>query len=611
MAPDTNDTVELAKSGVADAPILGTTLEARAGRGSVDVEKIAALTNSDSFGTNDTGDDMPTEEELHVLRRVSGKINWAAYTIAFCELCERFSYYGSAVLYTNFIQWPLPDGHPTGADPASDGQPGALGKGQQAAVSLGLVNQFFAYLTPLLGAYLADAHFGRYKVVHMAIVIAIVAHVILTVASIPSVLTNPDGAFGAYIIGMLTLCLGTGFFKANISPLLAEQNQDTHMRVEVRNGERVIVDPAITNSRIFLYFYFAINIGSLSGQIAMVYVEKFVGFWLAFLLPTILFFIAPVVLFFNRKTYRLTPPTGSVVSKAVHMILYAMKGKWFKPSTFSWDVARPSNTPLDQRPVWMTYDDAWVDEVRRGLKACKVFLFLPIFHLAYNQMTGNLVSQAATMQLNGVPNDVIQNLNPISIVIMIPIMDHVIYPGLRRVGFNFTPIKRMTVGFFFGAAAMAAAAVMQQYIYWMSPCGYFATGSDCAGAPINVWAQCVPYIFIGLSEIFTNVTSLEYAYSKAPENMKSLVMSINLFMSAFASAVGQAWVPLSTDPLLVWNYVSIAIIALFGGVGIWLCFHNLDKEEDKWNSIAKSAYRGKALGGEEIPEDVVRRRSKA
>jgi POT family proton-dependent oligopeptide transporter len=445
----------------------------------------------------------------------------------------------------------------------------------------------------------------------MAIVIAIVAHVILTVASIPSVLTNPDGAFGAYIIGMLTLCLGTGFFKANISPLLAEQNQDTHMRVEVRNGERVIVDPAITNSRIFLYFYFAINIGSLSGQIAMVYVEKFVGFWLAFLLPTILFFIAPVVLFFNRKTYRLTPPTGSVVSKAVHMILYAMKGKWFKPSTFSWDVARPSNTPLDQRPVWMTYDDAWVDEVRRGLKACKVFLFLPIFHLAYNQMTGNLVSQAATMQLNGVPNDVIQNLNPISIVIMIPIMDHVIYPGLRRVGFNFTPIKRMTVGFFFGAAAMAAAAVMQQYIYWMSPCGYFATGSDCAGAPINVWAQCVPYIFIGLSEIFTNVTSLEYAYSKAPENMKSLVMSINLFMSAFASAVGQAWVPLSTDPLLVWNYVSIAIIALFGGVGIWLCFHNLDKEEDKWNSIAKSAYRGKALGGEEIPEDVVRRRSKA
>ena len=44
---------------------------------------------------------------------------------------------------------------------------------------------------------------------------------------------------------------GTGFFKANISPLLAEQNTDRRMRVEtLPTGERVIVDPAVTNSRI-------------------------------------------------------------------------------------------------------------------------------------------------------------------------------------------------------------------------------------------------------------------------------------------------------------------------------------------------------------------------
>ena len=68
----------------------------------------------------------------------------------------------------------------------------------------------------------------------------------------------------------MTLCVGTGFFKANVSPLLAEQNEDNRMRVEVQNGERVIVDPAITNTRIFLYFYLCINIGSLTGQIGMV-----------------------------------------------------------------------------------------------------------------------------------------------------------------------------------------------------------------------------------------------------------------------------------------------------------------------------------------------------
>lgn len=40
----------------------------------------------------------PTEEELRTLRRVSGKIPWQIFTIAFVELCERFGYYGCQVL---------------------------------------------------------------------------------------------------------------------------------------------------------------------------------------------------------------------------------------------------------------------------------------------------------------------------------------------------------------------------------------------------------------------------------------------------------------------------------------------------------------------------------
>jgi hypothetical protein len=36
------------------------------------------------------------------------------------------------------------------------------------------------------------------------------------------------------------------------------------------SGERVLVDPTVTTSRIFLYFYLCINIGSLVGQIGMV-----------------------------------------------------------------------------------------------------------------------------------------------------------------------------------------------------------------------------------------------------------------------------------------------------------------------------------------------------
>ncbi|KAK1767508.1 POT family-domain-containing protein [Phialemonium atrogriseum] len=586
------DTDAIVQSGLVDPEHKG--LAHNEARGSMDVRKSLQAPAHDFASTDDDDNswpDKPTEEELHTLRRVSGKIKWNVYTIAFVELCERFSYYGSAVLYTNFVNHPLPDGSNTGATGNSSQRvPGALGMGPKAAQGISLFNQFFAYLMPLFGAWIADARLGRFWTIHIAIGISTIAHVILVAASSPGVIVKPDASFAAFIIGLLTLCVGTGFFKANVSPLLAEQNDDTRMRVEERNGERVIVDPAVTNTRIFLYFYFCINIGSMAGQIGMVWVEKYLGFWVAFLIPTGMFLLAPLVLWSQKKNYRLTPPTGSLLSKFLRMFMFVQKRcPLFK---LDWELAKPSNVPVAERPSWMTYDDAWVDEVRRGLMACKVFLFLPIFFLSYNQMTGNLTIQASTMELHGVPNDIIQNLNPISIVIMIPLIDGLLYPGLRKLGIAFTPIKRMTLGFMIAAMSMVASAVMQYYIYQKSPCGWHANREGCAPAPINVWAQSLPYILIGLAEIFANVTSYEYAYSKAPENMKSLVMSVNLFMSAISAAIGQAFTPLSDDPLLVWNYTVVACIAVVGGVAFWFCFHHLDSDEDKWNMLKKSEFIG-------------------
>lgn len=44
------------------------------------------------------GDEWPTEEDLHTLRRVPDTISLSAYSVAIIELCERFSYYGTQVL---------------------------------------------------------------------------------------------------------------------------------------------------------------------------------------------------------------------------------------------------------------------------------------------------------------------------------------------------------------------------------------------------------------------------------------------------------------------------------------------------------------------------------
>lgn len=79
------------------------------------------------------------------------------------------------------------------------------------------------------------------------------------------------------------------------------------------------------------------------------------------------------------------------------------------------------------------------------------------------------------MRTNSLPNDLLQNFNPISTVIAIPIYNWVLYPGLRKRGINFSLIQRMSCGYFIGAILNAAAAIIQWQIYETSPCGYHAT----------------------------------------------------------------------------------------------------------------------------------------
>lgn len=75
--------------------------------------------------------------------------------------------------------------------------------------------------------------------------------------------------------------------------------------------------------------------------------------------------------------------------------------------------------------------------------------------------------------------------------------------------------------------------------------------------------------------------------------MRSLVMAISLFMNAISAAISQAFVALSADPLLVWNYAIVAILAFVGGCLFWLAHRGLDAEEDKLNTLPDSAYGGR------------------
>ncbi len=145
---------------------------------------------------------------------------------------------------------------------------------------------------------------------------------------------------------------------------------------------------------------------------------------------------------------------------------------------------------------------------------------------SYNQLSSNFVGQAGSMQLHGMPNDQMQNIDPIVIIVFIPILDKFVYPFLRRMGFPMYPVTRITVGFTLAALSMAFAAILQHEIY-IRPPGYTMPG-DNGPNDIHVAIQTPGYVLIGLSEIFASVTGLEYAFTKAPASMKSFMYVLSI-----------------------------------------------------------------------------------
>ena len=335
-----------------------------------------------------------------------------------------------------------------------------------------------------------------------------------------------------------------------------------------------------------MIFYRCINIGSLSA-IATTELERNVDFWAAYLLPFLFFFLALATLIIGRKYYIKLPPGGSVIFDSVKILFLAARSK------FDLETCKPSVRRAKGEAQAGEWSDLFVDEVKRALYACKVFVFYPVYWLVYGQMVNNFVSQAGTMQLHGIPNDIMQNIDPLSIIIFIPILNSFVYPFLRKIGIPFRPITRIFFGFLFAALAMAYAAIVQHLIYSAGPCYDQPLNCQAAVAPngdvspnnVHVAVQTPAYALIALSEIFASVTGLEYAYTKAPANMKSFIMSIFLLTNAFGAALGIALSSTAKDPKLVWMYNGIVIATGITGALFWVFFRKYNDIEEELNEI--------------------------
>ena len=211
-------------------------------------------------------------------------------------------------------------------------------------------------------------------------------------------------------------------------------------------------------------------------------------------------------------------------------------------------------------------------------------MFYPIHWLCLNQTFNNLIAQAGQMVNSGVPNDTIKSLNPISGIVLTPLVQRGLYPFLRRRRIHFGPISRIAVGFALIAASMAYAAGLQQLIYNTRPC--YSHPLACAASnngripnQLSMFLQTPIYVLGGLAEVFCLTTGTEYAYNQAPRSMKSVVQAFWLGMAGVGACVAIAFTPAAKDPNLVIMYACLAAVMGVTTVVFWVVFRENDKKK--------------------------------
>uniref|UniRef100_A0A8C2A3X0 Solute carrier family 15 member 1a n=1 Tax=Cyprinus carpio TaxID=7962 RepID=A0A8C2A3X0_CYPCA len=352
------------------------------------------------------------------------------------EFCERFSYYGMrAVLVLYFRYFLLWD--------------------DDLATSIYHAFVALCYLTPILGAIIADSWLGKFKtIIYLSIVYAI-GQVTMAISTIHDITdANRDGTpdnftfhIALSMLGLILIALGTGGIKPCVAAFGGDQFQEHQSR---------------QLNTFFSVFYLCINAGSLlSTLITPVLRAQECGihtqqqcYPLAFGVPAVLMVISLVVFIAGSGMYVKTDPEGNIMWSVCKCIGFAIKNRF-----------RHRSSSYPKREHWMDwanekYDKLLIAQIKMVLKVLFLYIPLPMFWTLFDQKGSRWTLQATTMSGDFV-SILISTVNPILILTLVPIMDRLIFPLIQKCGLNFSPLKRMTVGMLFAAMAFVSAALVQ------------------------------------------------------------------------------------------------------------------------------------------------------
>jgi proton-dependent oligopeptide transporter, POT family len=445
------------------------------------------------------------------------------------EACERFSFYGMRNILTTFLKASLLLYLPT--------------KEQRELVASDVFHTFVmgVYFFPLLGGWLADRYFGKYHTILWFSLIYCAGHGCL--ALFPY---DPTGFYA----GLGLIAFGSGGIKPLVVSFMGDQ-------FDSRNKHLAKLA--------FDAFYWMINIGSLFATLTMSRLLKAYGPELAFGVPGILMLIATIVFFIARKHYVLVPPAPShpdsflrvmrtaLVTRATGRgrpgLVVAVVGCVLAAGSAAlWPAAllAPASalclalvvllaftgvgTVMQLERARGAHPDEAVDGVRAVLRVLILFALVTPFWSLFDQKASTWVFQGQNMVKPSwwfLDATEMQLLNPLLVLTLIPINNFVVFPWLRRRGWQPTALRRMTSGIALAGVSWIVAGILQLSID--------------SGAGVSLVWQVAPYVLLTAGEVLVSATGLEFAYSQAPPSMKGVLMSCWYL----AVTIGQLWVLLA------------------------------------------------------------------
>jgi len=194
------------------------------------------------------------------------------------------------------------------------------------------------------------------------------------------------------------------------------------------------------------------------------------------------------------------------------------------------------------------YADSEVEDVKKFFSTFSVLFFLIIYCACYSQVNGIFLVQGVHMKIihfgaMSVPACWFSLFNIITVLLFVPIINRYFYPYLDKLTKRCPPyVFRMSIGMLLGSFAMISGGVVEHFRLQTNTYVNNTINSNIVvcGKDIPIWYQIPQYGLMGLSEIFTLIAGLEYAYCESPKSMQSLVTGLFFLCNGFGSLLSSA-----------------------------------------------------------------------